>query len=104
MRTGAVIGAEALIRWQHPERGLLPPAVFLPVIEDHPLAVRVGEWVIKTALTQIESWRRAGLDLPVGVNVGARQSQQADFVDQLRALLEAHLAGLLEKGLALTAR
>lgn len=45
MRTGAVIGAEALIRWQHTERGLLPPADFLPVIENHPLSVTVGEWV-----------------------------------------------------------
>jgi EAL domain-containing protein (putative c-di-GMP-specific phosphodiesterase class I) len=46
MRTGKVIGAEALIRWQHPDKGLLAPAAFLPVIEDHPLAVTLGEWVI----------------------------------------------------------
>jgi diguanylate cyclase (GGDEF)-like protein/PAS domain S-box-containing protein len=50
MRTGAVIGAEALIRWQHPERGLLPPGMFLPLIEDHPIAIELGEWVIDTAL------------------------------------------------------
>ncbi len=90
MRTGVVIGAEALIRWQHPERGLLPPAVFLPVIENHSLAVDLGEWVIDTALTQMEAWRAGGLDLPVCVNIGARQLQQADFVERLRARLAAH--------------
>ena len=90
MHTGTVIGAEALIRWQHPERGLLPPAVFLPVIEDHPLAVEIGEWVIDTALSQMERWHAEGLDIPVSVNVGARQLQQADFVDRLSALLAAH--------------
>jgi diguanylate cyclase (GGDEF)-like protein/PAS domain S-box-containing protein len=92
MRSGEVIGAEALIRWQHPERGLLAPAVFLPVIEDHPLAIAVGEWVIDTALSQIERWRATGLDLPVSVNVGALQLQQADFVERLRTLLAAHPA------------
>ena len=90
MRTGEVIGAEALIRWQHPENGLLPPAVFLPVIEDHPLAVEIGEWVIGTALTQMELWHSVGLDIPVSVNIGARQLQQPDFVTQLRALMAAH--------------
>jgi len=99
MRTGAVTGAEALIRWQHPERGLLLPAAFLPVIESHPLAVDIGEWVIDTVLTQMAQWRVAGLDLPVSVNVGARQLQQADFGLRLRELLAAHpqtLPGRLE--------
>jgi predicted signal transduction protein with EAL and GGDEF domain len=53
-RTGMVIGAEALIRWQHPTEGLLLPAVFLPVIEDRPLAIDIGEWVIDTTLTQLQ--------------------------------------------------
>ena len=90
MRTGKVIGAEALIRWQHPEKGLLPPAVFLPVIEDHPLAVEIGEWVIDTALTQMTLWQASGLDIPVSVNVGARQLQQAGFPERLREILAAH--------------
>ncbi len=90
MRTGQVVGAEALIRWQHPDKGLLAPAEFLPVIEDHPLAVQIGEWVIGTALDQTERWQDLGLDLPVSVNVGARQLQQTDFVERLRALLAAH--------------
>jgi EAL domain-containing protein (putative c-di-GMP-specific phosphodiesterase class I) len=90
MRTGEVVGAEALIRWQHPERGLLPPATFLPLIEDHPLAVDIGQWVINTALTQMSTWLAAGSHLPVSVNVGACQLQQAGFVDSLRAALAAH--------------
>ena len=90
MRTGQVIGAEALIRWQHPEKGLLLPAEFLPVIEDHPLATDIGEWVISAALKQMAVWREAGLNIPVSVNVAARQLQQLDFVERLRALLAAH--------------
>jgi diguanylate cyclase (GGDEF)-like protein/PAS domain S-box-containing protein len=92
MRTGQVIGAEALIRWQHPERGLLAPAEFLPLVEDHPLSVSIGEWVIDNALTQVERWRVAGLDLPVSVNIGARQLQHPDFCERLRASLAAHPA------------
>ncbi|MFZ2309419.1 MAG: EAL domain-containing protein [Rhodoferax sp.] len=90
MRSGAMVGVEALIRWQHPERGLLAPATFLPVIEDHPLAVVLGEWVIASALEQIELWCAAGLDVHVSVNIGARQLQQVDFADRLRAILAEH--------------
>ncbi len=92
MRTGQVIGVEALIRWQHPQRGLLAPVLFLPVIENHALAIEVGEWVMHTALTQRERWHAEGLDLPVSVNVGARQLQQVDFVARLRTILAAHPA------------
>ena len=90
MRSGKVVGAEALIRWQHPDKGLLAPAAFLPVIEDHPLAVAVGEWVIETALHQIAAWQAAGLDMPVSVNIGARQLQQGDFVERLQCILALH--------------
>ena len=90
MHSGKVIGAEALIRWQHPEKGLLAPAAFLPVIEDHPLAVDVGEWVIDTAVHQMELWHAAGLDLPVSVNIGARQLQQGNFVARLQVILARH--------------
>jgi diguanylate cyclase (GGDEF)-like protein/PAS domain S-box-containing protein len=103
MRTGTVIGAEALIRWQHPEKGLLLPAVFLPVIEDHPLSIEVGEWVIASALTQMERWHAAGLNIPVSVNVCAHQLRQADFVDRLRALLAAH-PGIMPSHLELEVR
>jgi diguanylate cyclase (GGDEF)-like protein/PAS domain S-box-containing protein len=90
MRSGKVVGAEALIRWQHPENGLLAPAAFLPVIENHPLAVSVGEWVIDQALTQMALWHAAGLHVPVSVNIGAYQLQQANFVESLQAILAAH--------------
>jgi diguanylate cyclase (GGDEF)-like protein/PAS domain S-box-containing protein len=87
MRTGALLGVEALIRWQHPERGLLAPALFLPVIENHALAVDVGEWVMGEALTQIGRWQALGLRVAISVNVGARQLQQSNFVERLRAIL-----------------
>ncbi len=89
MRTGTVRGVEALIRWIHPERGLLPPVQFLPMIEDHPLAVDLGQWVIQTALAQIRQWQQDGLDLPISINVGARHLKQADFVSRLRDSLAA---------------
>lgn len=87
--TGRVTGAEALIRWQHPERGLLAPASFLPVIEDHPLSIAVGEWVIATALAQMRLWQDQGLALPVSVNIGAHQLQQDGFAARLGELLAA---------------
>ncbi|MEI7430819.1 MAG: EAL domain-containing protein [Betaproteobacteria bacterium] len=90
MRTGEVIGVEALIRWQHPELGLLLPALFLPTIEEHPLAIAIGEWVINTALTQIRLWRTEGLGIPVSVNVGALQLLHPDFISRLRGILAVH--------------
>lgn len=90
MRTGKVLGVEALIRWQHPEQGLLAPAHFLPVIEDHPLAVNVGNWVLDTALQQIRNWQQQGVSLLVSVNICARQLQQPDFVHLLERLLQSY--------------
>ncbi|MCP3849060.1 MAG: EAL domain-containing protein [Gammaproteobacteria bacterium] len=83
MRSGAVIGAEALIRWQHPERGLLTPYHFLPLIENHHLSVELGEWVLDRALCQMEEWHKSGLDLKVSVNISALQLQQPDFETNL---------------------
>jgi diguanylate cyclase (GGDEF)-like protein/PAS domain S-box-containing protein len=90
MRTGQVVGVEALIRWQHPAHGLLPPSAFLPIIEGHQLDVEIGEWVIDAALMQIADWSKSGLNMPVSVNVSARQLLQDDFVDKLRILLASH--------------
>lgn len=87
MLTGEVVGAEALIRWQHPERGLLLPAEFLSVVENHPLAVELGEWVIRSALRQMSIWLAGGLDITVSVNISARQLQQEDFSKRLLSLL-----------------
>lgn len=90
MKDGAVVGAEALIRWQHPERGILAPIAFLPMIENHPMSIELGNWVIGRALEQIAEWNAQGLAMTVSVNVGARQLQQDDFVRTLEALLAAH--------------
>lgn len=90
MSTGALLGAEGLMRWQHPQRGLLLPGAFLPVTEDHDLALDLGEWVIAEALRQIGAWNREGHPVCVSVNVSARHLQQADFVQRLRGLLEAN--------------
>ena len=87
MASGAVIGVEALIRWQHPERGLLAPAAFLPLIEDHPISETLGEWAIAAALGQMTQWRAQGLDVAVSVNIGARQLQLNDFAARLTQLL-----------------
>ncbi|HEU5351315.1 MAG TPA: EAL domain-containing protein [Terracidiphilus sp.] len=88
MNTGAVVGAEALLRWRHPQAGVLPPAQFLPVVEGHPLAVEIGEWVIETALAQMESWREEGLEIPVSVNLDAQHLQSSDFVNRLAKILK----------------
>lgn len=90
MRTGELICAEALIRWQHPGQGVILPLEFLPIIENHPLAVEIGEWVINEAISQIERWQKMGLDLPVSVNVGSRQLLQGDFTQRLEVILAQH--------------
>ena len=87
MRTGVIEGAEALIRWRHPERGLLLPAAFLPILENQALAVEVGDWVIRTCLQQMAHWQQSGLSLAVSANVSALQLQQSDFVDKLKRVL-----------------
>ncbi|HEX4309564.1 MAG TPA: EAL domain-containing protein [Acidobacteriaceae bacterium] len=90
MSTGKVVSAEALIRWNHPTRGHLLPALFLPIIEHHPLIDHIGEWVTEHALAQLERWTAAGLNIPVSVNIAAHHLQQPDFIERLRTLLAAH--------------
>ncbi|AXT39245.1 EAL domain-containing protein [Alteromonas sp. BL110] len=87
MRTGEIVGAEALIRWQHPVRGLLSPAEFLPFIENHPLSIEVGEWVIEESLRQHHKWKQLGIDLKISVNISALQIQQRNFPTRLAHLL-----------------
>lgn len=92
MRTGDVTGFEALIRWQHPTKGLLMPNVFLPVIESHPVSIEIGEWVLNTALTEISLWQPLGAKqaLSLSINIGAVQLQHNDFVGRLTTMLAAH--------------
>jgi diguanylate cyclase (GGDEF)-like protein/PAS domain S-box-containing protein len=90
MKTGKVVGAEALIRWQHRDRGLLYPVEFLPTIENHPFSFELGAWVINSALDQMVQWQESGLDLNVSVNVDAYHLRQHNFIDVLSAALDAH--------------
>lgn len=96
---GRVIGVEALIRWQHPEDGLLTPARFLPFIEEDDLIIDLGWWVIQAALQQVRDWRQAGLELSVGVNLSVRHMQRPEFTEALRGILSNYSdlpAGVLE--------
>jgi diguanylate cyclase (GGDEF)-like protein/PAS domain S-box-containing protein len=91
--TGAITGVEALIRWQHPERGLVPPSQFVPIAEDCGLILQIGRWVLCEACRQASAWQRAGLaPLPMAVNVSAVEFRDPGFVEGVRAaLLEAGL-------------
>jgi EAL domain-containing protein (putative c-di-GMP-specific phosphodiesterase class I) len=90
LRRSTVLGFEALLRWNHPEHGLLSPAHFLPVVENTGLSARVGDWVLAQALDQLQQWQGQGLDLSVSVNVSARHLQEPDFVQRLSELLARH--------------
>ena len=90
MRTHEIIGVEALIRWQHPERGIVPPLDFLPATENHSISLEIGDWVINTALDQISRWQDQGLDLPISVNISAHHLMQKGFIDGLKKLLGNH--------------
>ena len=87
-----VVGAEALIRWQHPQRGLLPPGAFLSAVEDHEVMIDLGYWVIGEALAQMDRWRDAGIDLAISVNIAAQHLLAPDFMARLKALLAEHPA------------
>jgi EAL domain-containing protein (putative c-di-GMP-specific phosphodiesterase class I) len=99
MRSGQLVGVEVLIRWQHPQRGLMMPGTFLPVVEDHPLAVEIGEWVLDAALQQMGAFKRDGLSLRFSVNISSRHLQLPDFAVRLKKILARHPQlepGLLE--------
>jgi diguanylate cyclase (GGDEF)-like protein/PAS domain S-box-containing protein len=90
MRSGAVVGFEALIRWQHPEKGLLTPTEFLPFVEGTDLIVEIGEYVIDRALAQLCDWQRNGLETSVSINIAPRHLLRENFVEHLRRRMEAH--------------
>jgi diguanylate cyclase (GGDEF)-like protein/PAS domain S-box-containing protein len=85
-------GAEALLRWQHPQRGLVPPGEFIPVAEDTGLILPIGAWVVETACIQLKRWEEdADFDaLTLAVNISAKQFRQTDFVDQVLAAIQRH--------------
>ena len=90
LRTRAVVGVEALIRWQHPQRGLLAPGLFLPAIQNHALGIELGEWVMEAALAQMDLWRSAGMALPVSINLTGHHLQHPRFMQTLQAALARH--------------
>jgi EAL domain-containing protein (putative c-di-GMP-specific phosphodiesterase class I)/ActR/RegA family two-component response regulator len=91
MTSGAVIGAEALIRWQHPTRGLLAPGEFIALAEETGLIAPIGSWVIDRVCAQLASWSRAGIDVvPVAVNLSSVQFETGDLFDVVRGALKRH--------------
>lgn len=89
IKSGKIIGAEALIRWQHPDRGMISPAVFIPVAEDIGLIGPIGEWVLHTACAEAKAWQLAGLpSVRVAVNVSGRQISNDHVVDKVVAALK----------------
>jgi diguanylate cyclase (GGDEF)-like protein/PAS domain S-box-containing protein len=101
---GRVIGAEALLRWQHPLRGLVAPGDFIPLAEESGLILPIGHWVLETACAQLAKWAHSshGRDLVLAVNVSARQFRQPDFVAQVTAVLETSGANPARLKLELT--
>jgi diguanylate cyclase (GGDEF)-like protein/PAS domain S-box-containing protein len=86
MRTGALLGAEALIRWQHPERGMIPPAEFIPVAEDTGQIVAIGDWTLRTVCAEARKMQlRLGLSLSISVNLSPRQFAQPNLTDVIEA-------------------
>jgi diguanylate cyclase (GGDEF)-like protein/PAS domain S-box-containing protein len=87
---GALVGIEALLRWQHPRRGLISPAAFLAVAEEHRVMIGIGQWVLMQALAQARDWHERGLAMvPMSVNLSTMQFQDAGFVGRVEAALHA---------------
>lgn len=90
MRSGQVVGMEALLRWHHPERGVVGPLDFLPLVEHTDLIVDIGEWVMHEALRQMALWAEVGAHWVVSVNIAARHCGRPDFLARLKDILAEH--------------
>lgn len=90
LRTNIVFGAEALIRWNHPERGVLAPALFLPAVEHDVLGIEIGNWVVNAALAQLEKWNEQGLEIPISVNISPMHLQRSQFIGELKSMLSQY--------------
>jgi diguanylate cyclase (GGDEF)-like protein len=88
--SGEVTGAEALMRWQHPTRGMIGPTVFIPIAERHGLIATLGNWVIDEACRQLRVWRDEGLRMRVAINLSVHQLRQPDLADRVEAALRRH--------------
>lgn len=85
-----IVGAEILLRWNHPEMGLVPPAEFIPILESSRLIIPVGFWIMKSAFRQVTAWQKAGIwqhDWRLGINISPRQFRDKTFVDDVKALI-----------------
>ncbi len=89
LRTGYVNGVEALVRWQHPDLGLVSPGVFIPIAEESGLIVPIGDWILRTACAQALAWQQAGMTVPVAVNLSAKQFQAPGIAARVKGTLEA---------------
>ena len=89
MRTGQICGAEALVRWIHPQQGMIPPDEFIPLAEHTGLIKPLTDWVVEAALRQSSTWRHAGLALPVAVNLSARNLRDAELLSKMTRLVAA---------------
>lgn len=88
MRTGRITGVEALVRWQHPDLGIVSPAQFIPLAEETGLIVQIGEWVLTTACKQFRIWQEMGVSLPrVAINLSARQFLNDRFVSDVKRIV-----------------
>lgn len=91
LNTGRIVGAEALIRWQHPEHGIVPPAEFIPLTEETGLIVPIGEWVIRTVCAQQAAWLRDGIPIvPIALNLSALQFREGNVLEIVRDALSEH--------------
>jgi diguanylate cyclase (GGDEF)-like protein/PAS domain S-box-containing protein len=91
VKTHRVVGAEALIRWRHPELGLVSPAEFIPLAEETGLIIPIGEWVLRTACAQIREWQQAGLaPVPIAVNISPKQFHQQNIAEVVMRALREH--------------
>ncbi|KAM3099153.1 putative bifunctional diguanylate cyclase/phosphodiesterase [Phormidesmis sp. 146-35] len=89
LMTGQIVGVESLIRWCHPQRGMIPPNAFIPVAEEMGLIIPIGEWVLRTACLQAQQWQQMSLQpLQVSVNLSMRQFQQADLAQRVAQILQ----------------
>ena len=89
LNTGKVVGVEALVRWHHPQRGLLPPGEFIPLTEENGLILQIGEWVLGAACRQNKAWQDAGLPpMMMSVNLSMRQFRQHQLADRIKSILE----------------
>jgi EAL domain-containing protein (putative c-di-GMP-specific phosphodiesterase class I) len=88
--SGEITGAEALLRWHHPQRGMVSPAVFIPIAERHGLIGTLGQWVIEEACRQARQWRDQGLRMRVAINLSVHQLRQPDLAERIAAALQRH--------------